>query len=66
MTFRCAPGHLGPGVRNLRQSVPFSREGAASGGLFFTDPDGLRLEPYAPSGIQGEAPVSGAPTCGFS
>jgi catechol 2,3-dioxygenase-like lactoylglutathione lyase family enzyme len=40
-------------------------EGAASGGLFFTDPDGLRLELYAQSGIQADAPVSGAPTCGF-
>ena len=40
-------------------------EGAASGGLFFTDPDGIRLELYAPSGIEGNAPVSGAPTCGF-
>ena len=40
-------------------------EGATSGGVYFTDPDGLRLEIYAASGIQGEAPVPGAPTCGF-
>ena len=40
-------------------------EGAASGGIFFTDPDGIRLEVYAPTGAEGAAPVSGAPTCGF-
>lgn len=41
-------------------------EGAASGGIFFTDPDGIRLEIYAPSGAEGEtAPTAGAPTCGF-
>jgi catechol-2,3-dioxygenase len=41
-------------------------EGAASGGVFFTDPDGIRLEVYAPAGAAGApAPTSGAPTCGF-
>jgi len=41
-------------------------EGAASGGIFFTDPDGVRLEIYAPTGAEGAAaPVKGAPTCGF-
>jgi hypothetical protein len=40
-------------------------EGATSGGLYFTDPDGLRLEIDAASGIEGCAPVEGAPTCGF-
>lgn len=41
-------------------------EGAASGGVFFTDPDGVRLEIYAPSGAEGApAPTPGAPTCGF-
>ena len=42
------------------------REGADSGGLFFEDPDGIRLEIFAPSGA-GEhlAPYAGAPTCGF-
>lgn len=41
-------------------------EGASSGGVFFTDPDGIRLEVYAPTGADmGAAPVSGAPTCGF-
>lgn len=41
-------------------------EGASSGGIFFTDPDGVRLEIYAPAGAEGApAPVQGAPTCGF-
>jgi len=41
-------------------------ESAASGGIFFTDPDGTRLEIYAPSGAEGgEAPSGAAPTCGF-
>lgn len=42
------------------------REGGASGGLFFEDPDGIRLEIYAASGAGGPpAPHGDAPTCGF-
>jgi hypothetical protein len=34
--------------------------------VFFTDPDGVRLEIYTPTGVGGApAPVTGAPTCGF-
>ncbi|WP_030233249.1 VOC family protein [Streptomyces sp. NRRL S-350] len=47
--------------------VPHS-EGSASGGIFFTDPDGIRLEIYTRSGVDetaAAAPTSGAPTCGF-
>jgi lactoylglutathione lyase len=41
-------------------------EGAASGGVFFEDPDGIRLEIFAPTGAsQSPAPKSGAPACGF-
>ncbi|HEX6076456.1 MAG TPA: VOC family protein [Micromonosporaceae bacterium] len=41
-------------------------EGASSGGVFFTDPDGIRLEIYAPTGADtASAPTQGAPTCGF-
>ena len=41
-------------------------EGASSGGAFFEDPDGIRLEIYAPSGAdERPAPRSDAPTCGF-
>jgi lactoylglutathione lyase len=47
-------------------------ESAGSGGIFFTDPDGIRLEIYAGDGAQthpatpaGAAPAGAAPTCGF-
>lgn len=41
-------------------------EGMDSGGVFFTDPDGIRLEVFSPSGVGGAAaPTPGAPTCGF-
>jgi catechol-2,3-dioxygenase len=42
------------------------REGAESAALFFTDPDGIRLEIYSPVGAAGlAAPAGGAPACGF-
>ncbi|MEU1421599.1 VOC family protein [Kitasatospora sp. NPDC005751] len=47
--------------------VPHS-EGAASGGIFFTDPDGIRLEIFTPQGVDATgatAPTGTAPTCGF-
>ena len=42
-------------------------DGAHSGGIFFTDPDGIRLEIYAGDGAHehGPAPAGAAPTCGF-
>src|ERR1700754_1599793 len=41
-------------------------EGMSSGGIFFTDPDGIRLEIYAPTGADAaHAPTASAPTCGF-
>ena len=41
-------------------------EGADSGGIFFLDPDGTRVEVYAPAGVHGSpAPSGAAPTCGF-
>jgi catechol 2,3-dioxygenase-like lactoylglutathione lyase family enzyme len=40
-------------------------EGAPSGGIFFDDPDGIRLEVFAPAGVEGTAPSGAAPTCGF-
>ncbi|MBV2152782.1 VOC family protein [Kitasatospora sp. SUK 42] len=47
--------------------VPHS-EGSASGGIFFTDPDGIRLEIHTRTGVDGTeavAPDATAPTCGF-
>jgi len=54
------------GVEFAYDGVVPHGEGASSGGIFFTDPDGVRLEIYAPVGAEGAAaPVKGAPTCGF-
>lgn len=42
------------------------REGGDSGGIFFEDPDGIRLEIFSPTGAgEQAAPVAEAPTCGF-
>jgi lactoylglutathione lyase len=50
----------------LHGGVVPHREGATSGGIFFLDPDGTRLEVYAPTGADGAAPpTADAPTCGF-
>ncbi|MEV7185932.1 VOC family protein [Kitasatospora sp. NPDC093102] len=43
-------------------------EGSASGGIFFTDPDGIRLEVYTRTGVdetEAVTPDTDAPTCGF-
>jgi catechol 2,3-dioxygenase-like lactoylglutathione lyase family enzyme len=54
------------GTNPLYEGVVPHSEGATSGGIFFTDPDGIRLEIFSPSGADEQpAPVSGAPTCGF-
>ncbi|MER6126426.1 VOC family protein [Streptomyces sp. NPDC001795] len=56
----------GYGVEFAYEGVVAHREGAASGGIFFHDPDGTRLEISAPSGAEGAAvPNATAPTCGF-
>ncbi|WP_411080043.1 VOC family protein [Streptomyces sp. cmx-18-6] len=45
--------------------VPHGETGT-SGGIFFADPDGIRLEIYTSTGADpADAPTSGAPTCGF-
>lgn len=54
------------GVEFAYDGVVPHGEGVTSGGVFFTDPDGIRLEVYAPTGADVVAvPVNGAPTCGF-
>ncbi|NUW34736.1 VOC family protein [Nonomuraea sp. SMC257] len=54
------------GVQPLHGGIVPHREGASSGGVFFTDPDGIRLEIFAPAGADtAPAPTQGAPTCGF-
>lgn len=54
------------GVEFAYEGVVAHGEGAASGGIFFHDPDGIRLEISVPTGAEGApAPTAGAPTCGF-
>jgi catechol 2,3-dioxygenase-like lactoylglutathione lyase family enzyme len=54
------------GTEFAHDGVVAHGEGTASGGIFFTDPDGTRLEVYAPNGAQtAPAPNGAAPTCGF-
>ena len=68
-------GHLGLNVTDLARSfevptiddVRAAHEASSeSGGIFFADPDGIRLEICAPTGAGVRpAPHSHAPTCGF-
>ncbi|MFD0552712.1 VOC family protein [Streptomyces rectiviolaceus] len=53
------------GVEFAYEGVVPHGEGAASGGIFFHDPDGTRLEIFSGVGASGRAPVPAAPTCGF-
>lgn len=54
------------GVEFAYEGVVAHGEGAASGGIFFHDPDGTRLEISVPTGVEGApAPAASAPTCGF-
>ncbi|GAA2331432.1 VOC family protein [Streptomyces kunmingensis] len=54
------------GAEFAHDGVVAHAEGAASGGIFFHDPDGIRLEVYVPSGAEGApAPAGAEPTCGF-
>ena len=54
------------GAQFAYQGVVPHREGADSGGLFFFDPDGVRLEiSMALAPLTAAAPSGTAPTCGF-
>jgi lactoylglutathione lyase len=54
------------GVEFAHEGLVAHREGSASGGIFFHDPDGTRLEISVPDGAEGApAPHAEAPTCGF-
>lgn len=53
-------------VTFLYDGVVPHAEGAQSGGIFFEDPDGTRLEIFTAAGAcERPAPVAGAPSCGF-
>ncbi|MFE0676063.1 VOC family protein [Streptomyces sp. NPDC058867] len=54
------------GAEFAYEGVVAHAEGAGSGGIFFHDPDGTRLEISVPDGAEGApAPHESAPTCGF-
>ena len=57
-------GELGAAIHH--HGIVPHREGADSGGLFFEDPDGIRLEIFTAAGVgNSPAPHGAAPTCGF-
>ncbi|KUN83458.1 glyoxalase [Streptomyces bungoensis] len=54
------------GAEFAHEGLVAHREGSASGGIFFHDPDGTRLEISVAHGAEGApAPHASAPTCGF-
>jgi lactoylglutathione lyase len=54
------------GARFAYDGVVPHQEGSQSGGIFFFDPDGIRLEIFSPTGAEHDhAPVEDAPSCGF-
>ncbi len=54
------------GAPMFHEGIVAHSEGASSGGIFFADPDGIRLEIFAPTGAEeSPAPSGEAPTCGF-
>ena len=54
------------GARFFHDGIVPHAEGTPSGGIFFADPDGIRLEIFALTGAEESlAPVADAPTCGF-
>ncbi|KFG77411.1 VOC family protein [Streptomyces mutabilis] len=54
------------GVDFAYEGVVAHEEGASSGGIFFRDPDGTRLEIYAADGAEGaQAAAVEGPACGF-
>ncbi len=53
------------GVEFQYEGIVPHAEGSDSGGIFFRDPDGIRLEVYTPSGVRAHAAVCDGPACGF-
>ena len=54
------------GLKLYHDGIVPHGEGQTSGGIFFEDPDGIRLEIYTGSGADAHQPApSAAPTCGF-
>lgn len=54
------------GAKLIYDGIVLHSEGARSGGIFFEDPDGIRLEIFTTEGLEGySAPEKGASACGF-
>ena len=54
------------GARVFHDGAVAHREGASSGGVFFADPDGIRVEVFTASGAESlSAPATDGPACGF-
>ena len=54
------------GIKFHHQGIVPHAEGADSGGIYFEDMDGLRLEIYAPSGVKAlDSHAPHGPSCGF-
>lgn len=54
------------GIERRYGGIVLHQEGADSGGIYFSDPDGIRLEVYAPDGVAatGAGAVDDGPACG--
>ncbi len=56
----------GRGAKMIYDGIVLHSEGAKSGGIFFEDPDGIRLEIFTVEGLdEYSAPEAGASACGF-
>ena len=54
------------GVKFAYDGIVAHGEGTKSGGIFFEDPDGIRLEIFSATGAESHhAATAGAPSCGF-
>jgi catechol-2,3-dioxygenase len=54
------------GAKMIYDGIVLHSEGAKSGGIFFEDPDGIRLEIFTAEGLEEfSAPEGGAAACGF-
>ena len=54
------------GAKFIYDGIVLHSEGASSGGIFFEDPDGIRLEIFTTEGLEAySAPEKGASACGF-
>jgi lactoylglutathione lyase len=54
------------GVKLIYDGIVLHSEGAKSGGIFFEDPDGIRLEIFTTEGLEEfSAPEKCASACGF-